>query len=238
MDYHPKDMLVTCVYLATKVEEFNVSINQFVANVKGDREKAMEIILNHELLLMQQLNFDLAIYNPFRAVEGFLIDIKTRYSKIQDPERLRPAIDDFLEKIQYSDACFLYSPPQIALAAIAYGALKFKESIDGYMYDILFVGMQDKINYMREAIRTMFLMIKNETAVVNDPMRASLEKKLEKCRNQENNPSNIAYKRKMEELQDEEDNEPAQKYSKLLEHEETRMLEDEKNLGVTFIHNT
>lgn len=69
---------VTCVYLATKVEEFNVSISQFVANVKGDREKATEIILNHELLLMQQLNFDLAVYNPYRPVEGFLIDIKVR----------------------------------------------------------------------------------------------------------------------------------------------------------------
>lgn len=64
------------MYLATKVEEFNVSINQFVANVKGDREKATEIILNLELLLMQQLNFDLTIYNPFRPVEGFLIDMK------------------------------------------------------------------------------------------------------------------------------------------------------------------
>ena len=26
MDYHPKEILVTAVYLATKVEEFNVSI--------------------------------------------------------------------------------------------------------------------------------------------------------------------------------------------------------------------
>lgn len=28
MDYHPKEILVTCVYLACKVEEFNVSICQ------------------------------------------------------------------------------------------------------------------------------------------------------------------------------------------------------------------
>lgn len=62
--------------MASKVEEFNVSIAQFVANVRGDREKATEIILNHELLLMQQLNFDLSVYNPYRPVEGFLIDIK------------------------------------------------------------------------------------------------------------------------------------------------------------------
>jgi len=66
----------TCVYLATKVEEFNVSITQFVANVKGDRVKATDIILNNELLLMQRLQYNLTIHNPYRPVEGLLIDIK------------------------------------------------------------------------------------------------------------------------------------------------------------------
>lgn len=66
----------TCVYLACKVEEFNVSIGQFVGNIKGDRNKAMDIILSNELLLMQHLNYYLTIHNPYRPVEGFLIDIK------------------------------------------------------------------------------------------------------------------------------------------------------------------
>jgi len=66
------------VYLACKVEEFNISIQQFVANIKGDREKASDIILNDELLLMQQLNFHLTVHNPYRPVTGLLIDIKVR----------------------------------------------------------------------------------------------------------------------------------------------------------------
>jgi hypothetical protein len=64
------------VYLACKVEEFNISIQQFVANIKGDREKASDIILNDELLLMQQLKFHLTVHNPFRPITGLLIDIK------------------------------------------------------------------------------------------------------------------------------------------------------------------
>lgn len=47
-----------------------------MANIKGDREKASDIILNNELLLMQQLNYNLTVHNPFRPVEGFMIDIK------------------------------------------------------------------------------------------------------------------------------------------------------------------
>ena len=78
MDYHPKEILVTAVYLASKVEEFNVSMQQFVANVQGNQERATKIILNNELLLMQELQFHLTVHNPFRAVEGLLIDIKTR----------------------------------------------------------------------------------------------------------------------------------------------------------------
>ena len=45
-------------------------MDQFVGNLKGDREKAASIILNNELLLMQQLNYHLTIHNPFRPLEG------------------------------------------------------------------------------------------------------------------------------------------------------------------------
>lgn len=76
MNYHPKHVLVTCVYLASKVEEFNVSMAQFVANIKGDRSKAQDIVLNMELLLMQELKYQLTIHNPYRPIEGFLIDLK------------------------------------------------------------------------------------------------------------------------------------------------------------------
>ena len=67
MNYHPKEILVTAVYLACKVEEFNVSMQQFIANVQGNQERATNIILNNELLLMQELQFHLTVHNPFRS---------------------------------------------------------------------------------------------------------------------------------------------------------------------------
>lgn len=71
---------VTAAYLACKVEEFNVSIDQFIANIKGNQERAMEIVLNNELMLIKAIQFNLTIHNPFRAVEGLMIDIKVRQS--------------------------------------------------------------------------------------------------------------------------------------------------------------
>ncbi|KAJ8869029.1 hypothetical protein PR048_030575 [Dryococelus australis] len=190
MDYHPKEILVTCAYLACKVEEFNVSISQFVANIKGDREKATDIILNNELLLMQQLNYHLTVHNPFRPMEGLLIDIKTR-SSLRDPERLRPCVEDLLERSFLTDACVLYAPSQIALAAILHSASKVQENLDSYVTETLF-GQHgaDKLASLIECVRKIRTMMRNVETVTppRDTMR-QLEKKLEKCRNQENNPA-------------------------------------------------
>lgn len=204
MDYHPKEILATCVYLACKVEEFNVSIGQFVANIKGDRDKASDIILNNELLLMQQLNYHLTIHNPFRPVEGFLIDIKTRCN-LANPERLRGGIDEFLEKVFLTDACLIYAPSQIALAAVLHAASKEQENLDCYVTEMLFRHAgQDKLAILIEAVRKIRSMVK----MVENPPREKvrlIEKKLDKCRNQENNPDSEIYKRRMRELLDEDD---------------------------------
>lgn len=204
MDYHPKEILATCVYLACKVEEFNVSIGQFVGNLKGDRDKASEIILNNELLLMQQLNYHLTIHNPFRPVEGFLIDIKTRCS-LANPERLRGGIDEFLEKVFLTDACLLYAPSQIALAAVLHAASKEQENLDSYVTDMLFRDAgPDKLAVLIEAVRKIRSLVKMVEGPARERVR-TIEKKLDRCRNQENNPVSEIYKRRMREALDEDD---------------------------------
>ena len=42
-------------------------------------ERFQDIVLNNELLLMRELNFHLTVHNPFRPVEGLLIDVKVLY---------------------------------------------------------------------------------------------------------------------------------------------------------------
>jgi len=212
MNYHPKEILVTCVYLACKVEEFNVSITQFVANIRGDREKAADIILNNELLLMQQLNFHLTVHNPFRPVEGFLIDIKAR-SRLNNPEKLRGGIDDLLDKLYMTDACLLYSPSQIALAAILHSASKNQENLDAYVTQTLLGGDSSRLIDLIEAVRK----IRSLGKVIEPPPRElikALEKRLDLCRNEENNPDSQVYKERMLELLDDDDERAARKYAK------------------------
>ncbi|XP_033232097.1 cyclin-H [Belonocnema kinseyi] len=226
MDFHPKEILVTCVYLACKVEEFNVSISQFVANIKGDRDKASDIILNNELLLMQQLNYNLTVHNPYRPVEGLLIDIKTRYPAIENPDRLREHIEEFLDNVFMTDSVLLYAPSQIALSAILSAASKVASSLDSYVTDILF--SRDRLGGIIEAVRKIRSMAK----FIETPTRESvrpIEKKLERCRNQENNPDSQIYKQRMQEMLDEDDLLDNEKYAKIIQDQAAN---DERTLGV------
>ncbi|XP_014236347.1 cyclin-H [Trichogramma pretiosum] len=213
MDYHPKYIMVTCIYLACKVEEFNVSIVQFVANVNGDKEKCCNIIINNELLLMQQLDYHLTIHNPFRPVEGFLIDIRTRFPSLENPDDLRPLIDEFLEKVFSTDAVLIYAPSQIALAAILHAASSTKANLDSYVTDLLL--SREQLKNIVAAVKEIRMMVKGIPATISVETMKLLEKKLEKCKNPENDPDSDIYKQRMEEMIDEDDISNNKTYAKL-----------------------
>jgi len=208
MDYHPKEILVTAAYLACKVEEFNVSIEQFIANINGNKERATSVILNSELLLMQELQFHLTIHLPYRPVEGLMVDIKTRFPSV-NPENFRSQIEKFLNDVQDTNACLIYAPSQIALAAVIHAASKAGQNVDSYVTDVLFATQDgsdnENLGVIIEAVRNVRLMVKNLEPVTDIKAIKPLLEKLEKCRNQDNNPDSSAYKRKLQALLNEDD---------------------------------
>ena len=108
-------------------------MEQFISHLRGDRQRAMDIILYNEPYVMQKLHFHLMVHLPYRSYEGFFIDIRARYRDRlkQSPEKLRPIIEKFLDHSMFSDALLLYSPSQIALAAIFHAAEELKEDLTG-----------------------------------------------------------------------------------------------------------
>jgi len=102
----------TCAYLSCKVEEFNLTLNQFLANIRGDREKASDIILTNEPVLMSALKFHLTVHNSYRPLEGLLLDIKTRYPQY-DVEAIHKTAEEFLDRALLSDASLLFAPSQV-----------------------------------------------------------------------------------------------------------------------------
>lgn len=230
MDYHPRDLMLTCIYLACKVEEFNVSIGQFVGNLKGDREKFANIILGFELLLMDKLHYHLTVHNPFRPLEGFLIDLKTRYYKerAEDVERLRKNAEDFVDRSLCTDACLIFAPSQIALAACISSAGDDNVSLDKYVTQVLLQNAPvEEVNKMAQQIKRIKFLVKNQEPLQRE-LIGPVQKKLEMCRNQANNPESDIYKRKLEEMFEEEEENRSRKRAKVAQKEE----ETARELGI------
>ncbi|KAM9465514.1 cyclin-H isoform 1-T1 [Salvelinus alpinus] len=141
MEYHPRTIMLICAYLSCKVDEFNVSSTQFVGNLVQEsaagQERALEQILEYELLLIQQLNFHLVVHTPYRPMEGLLIDIKTRYPLLENPESLRKSVDDFLTRVTLTDSGLLFPPSQIAMTAILNSASRAGLSMESYLTECM-----------------------------------------------------------------------------------------------------
>ncbi|KAL8473977.1 hypothetical protein ACS0TY_030720 [Phlomoides rotata] len=72
MEHHPKNIMLTCIYAACKAEENHVSAEELGKGIEQDHQ----IILDNEMLVIQSLGFDLIVYAPYRALEGFISDVE------------------------------------------------------------------------------------------------------------------------------------------------------------------
>lgn len=76
-----------------------------------------------------------------------------------DPDRLRPAIDYFVDQVMLTDACLLYSPSQIGLAAILHAASSLQENLDQYVTDTLFGMNEGRLGAIIDIVRGMYLRV-------------------------------------------------------------------------------
>ncbi|KAM3939422.1 cyclin-H isoform 2-T2 [Leptodactylus fuscus] len=188
MEHYPRIIMWTCVFLACKVDEFNVSSVHFVCNLPDHpttHENILDQILEYELLLIQQLNFHLIVHNPYRPFEGYLIDLKTRYPLLDNPEILRKNADEFLHRVVLTDACLLFTPSIIALTAILSSASRAGINMESYLLECLSLKEDpETMAHLLDGMRRLqLLMSKHEYSRLDDV--DIVEKKLEKCYNAE-----------------------------------------------------
>ncbi|KAK4385328.1 Cyclin-H1-1 [Sesamum angolense] len=115
---HPKNIMLTCIYAACKAEENHVSAEELGKGIEQDHQ----MILNNEMLVLQSLGFDLIVYAPYRALEGFVSDLEESFdAKVGQPEMIKSLHESAkaeVDKIMRTDAPLLFPPGQLALAAL------------------------------------------------------------------------------------------------------------------------
>lgn len=125
MEFHPKNVLYTCIFLAAKSENYFISIESYVKALKGTDTSH---ILDLEFIVLQSLKFTLLVHHPIRALYGFFLDFQ---AVLLHPEQVMYDVSvdtlgnmynqakEWLNKyFMVSDVAFLFTPPQIALAAM------------------------------------------------------------------------------------------------------------------------
>ncbi|CAL9735690.1 cyclin Ccl1p [Monosporozyma servazzii] len=115
MEYDPKDMVHTTIFLACKSENYFISVESFSNKAKSKKEE----ILKYEFKLLESLKFTLLNHHPYKPLHGFFLDIQhvlhgkvdlNYMGKIYDKSKRR--ITDAL----LTDAVYHFTPPQITLA--------------------------------------------------------------------------------------------------------------------------
>ncbi|XP_040276128.1 cyclin-H [Bufo bufo] len=196
MEHHPRIIMLTCAFLACKVDEFNVSSVQFVGNLQENQENVLEQILEYELLLIQQLNFHLIVHNPYRPFEGYLIDIKTRYPLLDNPEMLRKNADDFLHRVALTDACLLFTPSIIALTAILSSVSRAGLNMESYLLECLSLkDNRETMTHLLDGMRRLKILVSKYEFARPEEV-ALMEKKMEKCYSSEASSAGNVRKRK------------------------------------------
>lgn len=125
MEYHPKNVLYTVLFLAAKLENYFISIESFC---KGLPKVEPKDILDLEFVILQLLKFTLFVHHPFRPLYGLFLDMQAvllhTLPVLYDVniDHLGSLYDKakrwLIDYAVLSDVPFLFTPPQIALAAL------------------------------------------------------------------------------------------------------------------------
>lgn len=167
MEHHPKHIMLTCVYSSCKVEENHVSAEELGKGINQDHQ----IILNNEMIVLKSLDFDLIVYAPYRSIEGFIDDMDDfcragngAHQRLKD---LHQTANSHVDRMMLTDAPLLYTPGQLALAALykANDALKVLD-FERYLESVFsrqrfdcpieqFVQIMNTINYLADRLQIL-----------------------------------------------------------------------------------
>lgn len=125
MEYRPRNVVYTIVFLAAKSENYFISIESFCSRLPKILAKE---ILDLEFIVLLSLKFTLLVHHPYRPLYGFFLDFQqvilyslpTIYDiKIDAIGALHDKAKKWLnDHALLSQVMFLFTPPQIALAAL------------------------------------------------------------------------------------------------------------------------
>lgn len=116
MDYDPLVMSLACFFLAAKVENIPMKVEEIVKRTAGVDETT---ILELELILARTLQYKFHIAHPYDALYGFFLDVQGILFGEDTLVRLHKIYGRCIEKIKVyylTRACLQHDPSFVSLA--------------------------------------------------------------------------------------------------------------------------
>ncbi|KAK9320237.1 cyclin-like protein [Lipomyces orientalis] len=177
MDYHPKNVLHTCLFLAAKAENHFISIESFTQLLA---KVTPESILELEFTVVQALSFTLMVHHAFNPIHGYFLDIQSVFpARIDEIGAAHDAARRFANDSLFSDVAFMFTPPQIALAALA---MANDALIKDYL-DVKFGGQPGLLEQLNTVITNVRTHIEERAQELAKERVVAIDKKLYFVRN-------------------------------------------------------
>ncbi|CAG8811562.1 1827_t:CDS:2, partial [Racocetra persica] len=185
MDYHPKEIIVTCLFLAAKVEHSFVAIEEFTKVFEFPKETIFEL----ELVVSQSLRYEYAVHHPYLASFGLFLDMQNFIKDIPKIKLLYEKSLEFVNKSLFTDCMFIYQPSQIALATLRMAAKQ-----DNYDLEKIYLQFKFKSD-PKEKVIELYKILDEIEDTINSHVNVIVEQAkeidahLHKCKNPEKNPN-------------------------------------------------
>ncbi|KZT74737.1 cyclin-like protein [Daedalea quercina L-15889] len=137
MDWHPKNVMLTALFLATKTTNNPIPVDTYASHIPKTQPSD---VLDLEFLVAQSLGFDFAVWHAHRALWGMSLDIQVLPELTREEvHRVYQIALNHVRASRLTDAELIFTPAQIALAclslasphlAVSWTRLKLAEDAD------------------------------------------------------------------------------------------------------------
>ncbi|ORY77699.1 cyclin-like protein [Protomyces lactucae-debilis] len=151
LQYHPKSIMITCLFLATKTCEHYVPLDTFATKLKTSKEA----IIQHEFEISSTILFDYVHWSAYRPLHGFVLDMERfcaeepKIFELKAISQAHSAAKALISSCLWSDLPFLHAPSHLALAALLAVA---EELVTGYLAAKGLESLQDNLHDIRRAL--------------------------------------------------------------------------------------
>eukprot|EP00475_Leptophrys_vorax_P031137 TRINITY_DN4709_c0_g1_i2.p2 TRINITY_DN4709_c0_g1~~TRINITY_DN4709_c0_g1_i2.p2 ORF type:complete len:372 (-),score=114.52 TRINITY_DN4709_c0_g1_i2:194-1309(-) len=165
LEYNPYSIAIACIYLASKAEESWIRIEEL-----SERSKLSPLIIaEHELFVLDGIDFHLRVHHPYRPLKGFINLLKAKQvvggraqaETTQICNEVLAQATKVVDLTTPTNLLMFYTPPQIALACLLHCLREMAQSsvvpqdIEERLWDLYEFQSGDNVSRTEELKETV-----------------------------------------------------------------------------------